>query len=63
MKKVPSYPKITTKTNITFTQTQNININSPKNLAFSSNPLSSKNMFKAIPTHINSTTNKYPREQ
>lgn len=30
MKKVPSYPKITTKTNITVTQTQNININSPK---------------------------------
>jgi len=30
MKKVPSYPKITAKTNITVTQTQNININSPK---------------------------------
>lgn len=30
MKKIPSYPKITTKTNITVTQTQNININSPK---------------------------------
>lgn len=30
MKKVPSYPKITSKTNITVTQTQNININSPK---------------------------------
>lgn len=33
MKKVPSYPKITAKTNITVTQTQNININSPKALA------------------------------
>lgn len=32
MKKVPSYPKITTKTNITVTQTQNININSPKGI-------------------------------
>ena len=30
MKKVPSYPKINAKTNITVTQTQNININSPK---------------------------------
>jgi hypothetical protein len=30
MKKVPSYPKITSKTNITVTHTQNININSPK---------------------------------
>lgn len=30
MKKIPSYPKITTKTNITVTHTQNININSPK---------------------------------
>ena len=30
MKKIPSYPKITAKTNITVTQTQNININSPK---------------------------------
>ena len=30
MKKIPSYPKITTKTNITVTQTHNININSPK---------------------------------
>jgi len=30
MKKIPSYPKISTKTNITVTQTQNININSPK---------------------------------
>jgi hypothetical protein len=30
MKKVPSYPKITAKTNITVMQTQNININSPK---------------------------------
>lgn len=32
MKKIPSYPKITAKTNITVTQTQNININSPKAL-------------------------------
>lgn len=32
MKKVPSYPKITAKTNITVTQTQNININSPKGI-------------------------------
>ena len=30
MKKMPSYPKITAKTKITVTQTQNININSPK---------------------------------
>lgn len=40
MKKVPSYPKITTKTNITVTQTQNININSPKGIG------SKKMMFK-----------------
>lgn len=33
MKKVPSYPKITAKTSITVTQTQNININSPKAIA------------------------------
>jgi len=32
MKKIPSYPKILSKTNITVTQTQNININSPKNI-------------------------------
>lgn len=32
MRKVPSYPKITTKTNITVMQTQNININSPKGI-------------------------------
>jgi hypothetical protein len=30
MRKVPSYPKIATKTSITVMQTQNININSPK---------------------------------
>jgi len=42
MRKIPSYPKITTKTNITFTQTQNININSPKGLG-----LSQKKIFKA----------------
>jgi len=47
MKKVPSYPKVTTKTNITFTQTQNININSPKGLQFSSNGISAQKMFKA----------------
>lgn len=35
MRKIPSYPKITTKTNITFTHTQNININSPKSLGLS----------------------------
>lgn len=59
MKKVPSYPKITTKTNITFTQTQNININSPKSLAFNANALSSKNMFKAVASNHNLTaTNK-----
>ncbi len=33
MKKIPSYPKISSKTNITVTQTHNININSPKALA------------------------------
>jgi hypothetical protein len=33
MKKMSSYPKITTKTNITVTQTHNININSPKGFA------------------------------
>lgn len=55
MKKVPSYPKITTKTNITFTQTQNININSPKSLAFNANALSSKNMFKAVASNHNLT--------
>ena len=32
MKKVASYPKITSKTNITVTHTQNININSPKGM-------------------------------
>ena len=41
MKKVPSYPKITAKTNITVTQTQNININSPKSVAL--NPKLFKN--------------------
>lgn len=46
MKKIPSYPKITANTNITFTQTQKININSPK--AFSN----AKNMFK-IPQKTN----------
>ncbi len=58
MKKVPSYPKITTKTNITFTQTQNININSPKSLAFSPNGLSTKKMFKAVPGTLNNKLNK-----
>jgi hypothetical protein len=43
MKKVPSYPKITAKTNITVTHTQSININSPK--ALGSLP-SSKKLFK-----------------
>lgn len=45
MKKVPSYPKITTKTNITVMQTQNININSPKSITvgFPNN----KKIFKA----------------
>ena len=43
MKKVPSYPKITSKTNITVTHTQNININSPKGI--NSIP-SSKKLFK-----------------
>ena len=47
MKKVPSYPKITTKTNITFLHTQNININSPKNLALSTTNLNAKKFFKA----------------
>lgn len=43
MKKIPSYPKISAKTNITVTHTQNININSPKGLNhFSSN----KKLFK-----------------
>lgn len=63
MKKVPSYPKITAKTNITFTQTQNININSPKSLAFSANALSPKNMFKAVPSNNNSTSNKNNRDK
>ena len=43
MKKVPSYPKITAKTNITVTHTQNININSPKGI---SHIPSSKKLFK-----------------
>lgn len=44
MKKIPSYPKIMTKTNITVTQTQNININSPK--SFPVNLPLSKKPFK-----------------
>ena len=63
MKKVPSYPKITAKTNITFTQTQNININSPKSLAISTNALSPKNMFKAVSTNNNTSTNKLNRDK
>lgn len=63
MKKVPSYPKITTKTNITFTQTQNININSPKSLAFSANTLSAKKMFKAASNNIGTSTSKFSRER
>ena len=43
MKKVPSYPKITAKTNITVTHTQNININSPKGI---NHIPSSKKLFK-----------------
>jgi len=46
MKKIPSYPKILTKTNITVTQTQNININSPKNFPIEL-PLDKKS-FKMI---------------
>lgn len=45
MKKVPSYPKITTKTNITVMQTQNININSPKAITVGFPP--GKKTFKA----------------
>lgn len=63
MKKVPSYPKITTKTNITFTQTQNININSPKSMAFSPNGLSSKKMFKAGSDNLNTASNKFSRDR
>jgi hypothetical protein len=44
MRKVPSYPKITAKTNITVMQTQNININSPKAITVGFNP---KKAFKA----------------
>lgn len=44
MRKVPSYPKITTKTNITVMQTQNININSPKAITVGFPP---KKAFKA----------------
>jgi hypothetical protein len=61
MKKVPSYPKITTKTNITFTQTQNININSPKSIGFSPNSLVTKKLFKSASNNINSFTNKLNR--
>lgn len=43
MKKVPSYPKISSKTNITVTHTHNININSPKALGALSN---SNKLFK-----------------
>ena len=43
MRKVPSYPKITAKTNITVMQTQNININSPKAII----GFNSKKVFKA----------------
>ncbi len=45
MKKIPSYPKITNKTNITVTQTQNININSPKSLGLATFG-GSKKLFK-----------------
>lgn len=45
MRKVPSYPKITTKTNITVMQTQNININSPKGITLGFP--NSKKIFKA----------------
>jgi hypothetical protein len=44
MRKVPSYPKITAKTNITVMQTQNININSPKAITVGFQP---KKVFKA----------------
>jgi hypothetical protein len=47
MRKIPSYPKITTKTNITFTQTQNININSPKSLGLGGISSGQKKVFKA----------------
>jgi hypothetical protein len=50
MKKVPSYPKIMTKTNITVTQTQNININSPKGLSIP-NFGGSKKYFKVPKTN------------
>lgn len=54
MKKVPSYPKITAKTNITVTQTQNININSPKAFGLG------KKMFKNDPKKLkDNTTNIY----
>jgi hypothetical protein len=47
MRKIPSYPKITTKTNITFTHTQNININSPKSLGLAGIGQINKKGFKA----------------
>lgn len=47
MRKIPSYPKITTKTNITFTHTQNININSPKSLGLAGIAQINKKGFKA----------------
>lgn len=77
MKKVPSYPKITTKTNITFTQMQKININSPKNIntskMFKTNPKnversitadnkSSQKNFKLYNTHTNNVGSRKKSE-
>ena len=56
MKKVPSYPKITTKTNITVTQ--NININSPKGLLNLDN---SKKLFKGHKKSVGKTLNSDSR--
>ena len=58
MKKVPSYPKITTKTNITVTQTQNININSPKGLVGGKKMMfKGENKKQICPKNNNSTHN------
>lgn len=52
MKKVPSYPKITSKTNITVTHTQNININSPKPTAMSKGFKSDLKQTKGLNTAL-----------
>lgn len=46
MKKVPSFSKVTSNTNITVTQTQNISINSPKGMGLNT-IVGAKKLFKS----------------